>query len=136
MRSSEIAVLIFKHQFHWCLAGDGGYRWGKDEDDWDLNPNNWKMEIKTYLEGWYVRCGAGWEKGPVPSRAWEWCCPHERRSGTDLGWDFVFRLGHIWWYLGLWKPPCPAHLVGQGRGFSMDDHAHVYGKEITKVYSH
>lgn len=30
----------FKHHSHLYLAGDGGYRWGKDEDDWDLNPNN------------------------------------------------------------------------------------------------
>lgn len=55
------------------------------------------------------------------------------RSGTYLGWDFGFRLGHSWWYLGLWKPPYPAHLVGQGRKFSMDDHAHVSGKEITSL---
>lgn len=94
----------FKHHSHWV----SGWRWRiqmRKRWRWlGFKPNNWKMEIKTYPESWYVRCGAGWEKGPVHSRAWEWCSPHEMRSGTHLGWDFGFRLGHIWWYLGLWKP--------------------------------
>lgn len=61
--------------------------------------------------------------------------PHEMRAWSYLAWNLGFRLGGTWWYLGLWKPPSPAHLVDCGRGFSMGDHTHVYGSDTTKVHS-